>query len=609
MTVEAPERRPRAVALVERLAGALDARSSRRGFLSRVAVVGSALAVGPGRYLLRPGTAYANVCGIDSTCSSGYTVFCATINGGVNRCPPNALVGGWWKADNSGFCCGSARYYIDCHSYCSCGCGGGARYCGEGCRSCSCGCGPASSCDQRRVCCNNFRYGQCMQHVTCTGPVWCRVVTCTPPWRVPAWSCTSTPATDNRTGSHTAPGLPNCTDIDRKHTALGGPGGILGEAQTGELGTPDGVGRYTHYDGGSIYWTPSTGANAVWGDIRAKWAALGWERSPVGYPTTDETGTGDGVGRFNHFNGSGGASIYWTPQTGAQAVWGDIRKKWQELGWERGPLGYPTTDEGMTVGRVGRYNHFNGSGGASIYWTPQTGAHAVWGDIRRLYQQLDWERGPLGYPITSETVAPDGHGRYNHFNGSGGASVYWTPQTGAHAVFGVIRTKWRELGGERGPLGYPTTSQRPTPAGGGLYNHFAGSGGGSIYWTAATGAHAVWGDIRKKWHALGAELGPLGFPVNSESSTATGRGRFNDFVGEGTVSAPAASVYWSLRTGAFSVRGPIRAEWLSRGGAEGELGFPISEPATDTQGRVRQVFERGTLLHDPATGTTTVQPS
>src|SRR5262249_42436113 len=39
---------------------------------------------------------------------------------------------------------------------------------------------------------------------------------------------------------------------------------------------------------GSIYWTPGTGAHEVHGIIRDKWAALGWERSYLGYPITDE---------------------------------------------------------------------------------------------------------------------------------------------------------------------------------------------------------------------------------------------------------------------------------------------------------------------------------
>src|SRR5674536_378828 len=75
------------------------------------------------------------------------------------------------------------------------------------------------------------------------------------------------------------------------------------------MGTPDGVGRYNHFSkGGSIYWTAATGAHEVHGNIRAEWAATGWETGPTGYPVTDELGTPDGVGRFNHF--SKGGSIY-----------------------------------------------------------------------------------------------------------------------------------------------------------------------------------------------------------------------------------------------------------------------------------------------------------
>ncbi|MFP5219247.1 MAG: LGFP repeat-containing protein, partial [Actinomycetes bacterium] len=436
------------VALVDRVASVLDRRTSRRGLLSRVAVVGSALAVSPWSYALRPGTAYASVCGPSATCSSGYTVFCATIRNGVNRCPPNSLVGGWWKADGSGFCGGQARYYIDCHSYCSCGCTmsrGGWGFCSRACTACGPEtCGPAGQCDQRKVCTNNFRYGQCMRHVSCSGPVWCRVVTCTPPWRVSQWQCTSTTLTDNNTLHHSSPQLPGWTPIVQRYTAMGGQGSVLGEPATGELPTPDGVGRYTHYDAGSIYWTPSTGAHAVWGEIRRRWESLGWETGPLGYPVTSETPTPDGLGRFNHF--SKGGSIYWTPSTGAQAVWGPIRSRWQTLGWEAGPLGYPLLSDRSTGDGAGRFNHF--SKGGSIFWTESTGAHAVWGAIRKRWEALGWETGPLGYPVTSETPTPDGVGRFNHF--SKGGSIYWTPSTGAQAVWGPIRSRWQTLGWEAG---------------------------------------------------------------------------------------------------------------------------------------------------------------
>ena len=122
----------------------------------------------------------------------------------------------------------------------------------------------------------------------------------------------------------------------------------------------------------SIYWHPNVDrgiAHQVGGRIRNKWGDLGWERAALGYPITDELRTPDGVGRFNHFQGG---SIYWSPDTDAYQVWGGIRDKWAEEGWEKGRLGYPTTDELRTTGNTGRFNHFQGG---SIYWSGASGVH------------------------------------------------------------------------------------------------------------------------------------------------------------------------------------------------------------------------------------------
>ena len=117
-----------------------------------------------------------------------------------------------------------------------------------------------------------------------------------------------------------------------KYWALGGAGGWLGPATTPINTCPDGVGAYQHYANGSIYYHPATGAHEVHGLIRARWSSLGWERSFLGYPLTDETATPDGIGRYNHFQGG---SIYWSPATGAWEVHGAIRAKYSALGWER----------------------------------------------------------------------------------------------------------------------------------------------------------------------------------------------------------------------------------------------------------------------------------
>ena len=158
--------------------------------------------------------------------------------------------------------------------------------------------------------------------------------------------------------------------------------------------TPDGIGKFVHFNDNtsSIYWTPATGAAAIWGAIRQKWAQLGWERSPLGYPITDELSTPDRIGRYNHF--SNGGSIYWTSQTGANAIWGEIRKKWESLGWERSYLGYPVSDE-VDFPEGGRANEFQKGG---IYWWPDTGAM----DLRDIvvhytglycFGETDWDQG------------------------------------------------------------------------------------------------------------------------------------------------------------------------------------------------------------------------
>ncbi len=179
--------------LVEAGASFLAAKVNRRSFLVRMAVGGSALTVAPMRYVLRPGTAYATVCGPDATCDAGYTAMCCTVTG-ANRCPPGSFPGGWWKADNSGLCCNNtARYYIDCNAQCG--------------QRCQCHCA-SGSCDQRKVCCNQFRYGQCHTEIICSGPIVCRVVTCTPPWIFDS-SCTTDLRVDNATAQHNAPCLQN----------------------------------------------------------------------------------------------------------------------------------------------------------------------------------------------------------------------------------------------------------------------------------------------------------------------------------------------------------------------------------------------------------------
>ncbi|MGY2084282.1 LGFP repeat-containing protein [Blastococcus sp. SYSU DS0539] len=196
--------------------------------------------------------------------------------------------------------------------------------------------------------------------------------------------------------------------------------------------------------------SPATGTRSVVGAILANYRALGGPAGVLGYPTTDELPTRNGIGRYNHFQRG---SIYWLPSTGAHEVRGGIRQEWAATGWENGPLGFPVTGELPTRQAGAAYSTFQFG---SIYWSAGTGAHAVRGAIRDRWAAAGWENGQLGFPVTGELPTADGRGAYNHFQRG---SIYWSAGTGAQIVLGAIRDAWAEMGWENGALGYPTSGE------------------------------------------------------------------------------------------------------------------------------------------------------
>jgi hypothetical protein len=190
----------------------LSRRTSRRGVLSRAALAATALTVAPLRYLLRPGTAWAAISPSDCSsglCTDGYTAFCCEINKGSNTCPKHTYVAGWWKCSayrGSGLCDPQGvRYYVDCNRI------PGDEFPG----GCQCAKG---SCSNRRVDCNQFRYGQCNTQVEGTTEVACRLVVCENPSRIDHFHCNSTVKYDDATCGHEA----GCLDRPEQLAGAGG---------------------------------------------------------------------------------------------------------------------------------------------------------------------------------------------------------------------------------------------------------------------------------------------------------------------------------------------------------------------------------------------------
>jgi hypothetical protein len=325
--------------LVERIARRLGT-LSRRGFLARTAVVGSALVVDPRGYVLTPQKAYSTVCGPASTAAGGFSIFCCTVNKGVNACPRGTFAGGWWKAADSSWCCGGYRYIIDCNARCvSCASGcADDHICDRRCWNCSCSSGSKKTCDQRRHCCNAFRYGQCNTHIRCSGGVACRVASCVPPYQ---WaSCSTTALVDNSTAEHGAPCLQGCGAILTRYDALGASGSFLGPSLGPERTVGDGVGRHVDYRGGSIYWTRATGARAIYGAARSTWRRHGGPRGPLGYPRAERTEHAGGWWAQIFVGGQ-----LWARGSGpAYAVTGAVLTRWVDDGAETGKWGHPTAD-------------------------------------------------------------------------------------------------------------------------------------------------------------------------------------------------------------------------------------------------------------------------
>lgn len=122
-------------------------------------------------------------------------------------------------------------------------------------------------------------------------------------------------------------------------------GGKVGTPDGPEVPTLDGKGRWQGFSGGAIYWHPDVDngvAHEVRGIILERWRKIGSEIT-TGYPTTDELQHDDKRGASSHF--ANAHAIYWTPQTGAWEIRGGFLSAYAAQGWEKGPLGYPTSAE------------------------------------------------------------------------------------------------------------------------------------------------------------------------------------------------------------------------------------------------------------------------
>lgn len=205
--------------------------------------------------------------------------------------------------------------------------------------------------------------------------------------------------------------------------------GLTGAAISGCEAVPGGHRvRYEHAD---MYFSPAGGAHELYGAVRDKYGALGGPGGDLGLPLTGIQHTPDGQGRCAHFTGG---SVYWHPDTGPMALRGALREAWGAAGWERGPLGYPTSDE-LTTGHQPQRRYATFQNGVLL--APDTGAPApalaglsaeqVRAALDRALRREagDLQPGPLALVGVSPTGADfqRSRGRVLTFRLTGGAEV------------------------------------------------------------------------------------------------------------------------------------------------------------------------------------------
>ena len=250
---------------------------------------------------------------------------------------------------------------------------------------------------------------------------------------------------------------------------------------------------------------------------------------------------------------------------GTFATVNGVNGLYQKLGGAGGALGLPTSPE-MTLSGGWQQNFERGSVLVST-----AGSFATVNGINTRYQQLGGAGGVLGFPTTPEMTLSGGW--QQNF---GRGSVY-VSAAGSFATVNGINAKYQQLGGATGGLGFPTGAE--TTFSGGWGQTFQN---GAVY-VSADGSFATVNGMNSAYQELGAAGGALGFPTGAEAAIPGG---WSQQFQHGVLYVSAA--------GSFATVNGINEAYQQWGGPGGALGYPVSGERAFANGW-GQNFERGSL--------------
>ena len=318
-------------------------------------------------------------------------------------------------------------------------------------------------------------------------------------------------------------------------------------ALTGDIPTAVGAGLEQVFQNGTVIYSAATGVHEIDNVVATEYAATASETNPVGQsvekvlglPTSNELNTSmTGVDVVNFQGGK----IYASSATGAHVLYGAIATEYAATALQKTgggsvqtALGLLTSDEAVVPGVAGPTAvHFQNG---SIYQSPSTwGARPPGGRRCSVHRRrpIDECSGASvqilgcrpGTPRSSSSAACP-----PRWSSSRAARSTIRPSP-AHALYGPINVEFSALANEKNAAGKVVQQVIGLPTGD--IDNVTGASimsfqAGTIFWSTATGAHAVYGPNATQYAALANELDVDGHPVPDVSGLADRRRRQNQY--------------------------------------------------------------------------------
>ena len=330
-----------------------------------------------------------------------------------------------------------------------------------------------------------------------------------------------------------------------------------------------------------------------------------------------------------------GNVIIYSPKYGAWENTGEIRKRFVELGSVDGVLGFPTGPVNCNIGHDGScvQSYENGV----IIYSPKYGAWEQYGEIRKKFIELGSVDGNLGFPVSEVVIDKDSYsqkfengvivkgsngkyysvfgGIFKKFSDDTSATgmptmeancnightdacvqvfdndvIIYSPESGAFNNNGIIRERFTSIGSVDSVLGFPISDISKT-ADSGLVQKYQN---GLIYANSNGDTFVVKGEIYKKYSE---DIDFYGYPVIDE----------NDKIGSSSsvqVFTSGAAIIYSPKFGTWENYGPIRERLTLLNSVHGVMGYPVGPVncSIGHDGACVQAFENGVIIYSQKYG-------